>query len=117
MVPCCRWFSVIFWSGPDHAAPERGEGTGTLEVLLTAPLDEFFGRHEQVLGALAFTWCCWLAVGGSTWYILRVEAQVPFDYRPLLSFQGAAMICSGARSCSVGMFFSSLNRNQIVAPC
>lgn len=87
--------------------------TGTLEVLLTAPLGEFSVVMSKFLAALAFYLLLWVP-----WalylVILRVEGGKPFDYRPLLSFS-AAMICSGAAFLSIGMFFSSLNRNQIVA--
>src|SRR5262249_54769175 len=45
---------------------------------------------------------------------LRIEGGREFDYRPLLSFF-IAVACSGAGFLSMGLFFSSLTRNQIAA--
>jgi ABC-2 type transport system permease protein len=44
----------------------------------------------------------------------RLEAGKPFDYRPLLSFL-IVLAYSGAGFLSMGLFFSSLTRNQIIA--
>jgi len=43
---------------------------------------------------------------------LRIEGGQPFDYRPLLSFF-VALISTGAGFLGMGLFFSSLTRNQI----
>jgi hypothetical protein len=45
---------------------------------------------------------------------VRVEAGRPFEYRPLISFY-LALAASGAAFLSMGLFFSCLTRNQIVA--
>jgi hypothetical protein len=45
---------------------------------------------------------------------LRVGGGKDFDYRPLLSFV-AGLIVTGAGFVSMGVFFSSLTRNQIVS--
>jgi ABC-2 type transport system permease protein len=45
---------------------------------------------------------------------LRVQGGESFDYRPLISFF-IALLFSGAGFLSMGLFFSSLTRNQIVA--
>src|SRR5262249_24896319 len=42
------------------------------------------------------------------------EAGKPFDYRPLLSFY-LALLFTGAGFVSMGLFFSALTRNQIIA--
>jgi ABC-2 type transport system permease protein len=45
---------------------------------------------------------------------LRIFGQEPFDYRPLLSFL-VALASSGAGFLAMGVFFSSLTRNQIAS--
>src|SRR5262249_46271264 len=45
---------------------------------------------------------------------LWVEGGTPFEYRPLLSFF-VALGCSGAGFIAMGLFFSSLTRNQIAS--
>jgi ABC-type uncharacterized transport system permease subunit len=45
---------------------------------------------------------------------LRVEGGEPFEYRPLLSFYLMVLFTS-AGFVSMGLFFSSLTRNQIIA--
>jgi hypothetical protein len=45
---------------------------------------------------------------------LRVESGTEFDYRPLLSFYLCVLV-SGAAMIGMGLFFSSLSRNQIIA--
>ena len=45
---------------------------------------------------------------------LRVEGGQPFEYRPLLIFY-LMLAVSGANFLAMGLFFSSLTRNQIIA--
>jgi ABC-type transport system involved in multi-copper enzyme maturation permease subunit len=87
--------------------------TGTLEVLLTAPLDETSIVLSKFLGAWIFFMLLWIP-WGLFLVSLRVEGGQPFDYRPLLSFF-IGLAVSGAGFVSMGLFFSSLSRNQIVA--
>jgi ABC-type transport system involved in multi-copper enzyme maturation permease subunit len=87
--------------------------TGTLEVLLTAPLDEVSVVLSKFLAALVFFLLLWLPF----WLYLvglRVEAGKDFDYRPVLGFL-VVLACSGAGFLSMGLFFSSLTRHQIGA--
>ena len=44
---------------------------------------------------------------------LRVEAGKEFDYRPLISFYLALFFC-GSGFISMGLFFSSLTKSQII---
>jgi hypothetical protein len=55
-------------------------------------------------------WAVWLV------FLLdvRVEAGKAFEYRPLISFY-LALAASGASFLAMGLFFSALTRNQIVA--
>src|SRR5262249_31793391 len=45
---------------------------------------------------------------------LRLEVGQPFDFRPLVSF-GLALLASGASFIAMGVFFSSLTKNQIIS--
>jgi ABC-type transport system involved in multi-copper enzyme maturation permease subunit len=87
--------------------------TGTLEVMLTAPVDEVTVVLSKFLAALLFFLFLWVP-WGLFLLALRVEGGQPFDYRPLLSF-GVVLVCTGAAMLSIGMFFSSLTRSQIAA--
>jgi hypothetical protein len=86
--------------------------TGTLEVLLTAPVSETVVALSKFLACWVFFMICWLP---AALYLvaLRVSGG-PFDYRPLLSFY-LALGCCGAAFLAMGLFFSSVTRNQIVA--
>jgi hypothetical protein len=87
--------------------------TGTLEVLLTAPVSEAVVVLSKFLACWLFFMLCWVPAG--LFLIgLRVEGGQPFDYRPLLSFY-LAVGASGAAFIAIGMVFSALTRNQIVA--
>jgi ABC-type transport system involved in multi-copper enzyme maturation permease subunit len=87
--------------------------SGTLEVLLTAPLGETSIVLSKFLGALIFFLLMWIP-WGLFLIALRIEGGKAFDYRPLLSFS-VGLVCSGASFISMGLFFSSLTRNQIIA--
>jgi ABC-type transport system involved in multi-copper enzyme maturation permease subunit len=87
--------------------------TGTLEVLLTAPLDETYIVISKFLASLLFFVLIWVP-WGLLLIALRLEGDQPFDYRPLYSF-GICLAFSGVGFLSMGLFFSSITRNQIVA--
>jgi ABC-2 type transport system permease protein len=87
--------------------------SGTLEVLLTAPVNEAAVVLSKFLAALVFFMVVFLP-WGLLLVDLRVEGGEPFDYRPLISFF-IALLFSGAGFLSMGLFFSSLTRNQIGA--
>jgi ABC-2 type transport system permease protein len=87
--------------------------TGTYEVLMCAPVSETPVVVSKLLAALAFymlIWAVWLV------FLLdvRVEGGKPFDYRPLITFY-LVLAVNGAAFLSMGVFFSSLTRNQIVS--
>jgi ABC-2 type transport system permease protein len=87
--------------------------SGTLEVLLTAPVDESVVVLSKFLAALITYLVMWLPFG---LYLLAIPLAGgnPFDYRPLLSFL-FAMIASGGAFMSMGLFFSSLTKNQVAS--
>lgn len=87
--------------------------SGTLEMLLTAPVNEI----SVVLAKFLAVWIFWLV----TWlpYFLflvglRVVGGEEFDYRPLLAF-ALALAATGAGFLAMGIFFSSITRNQVIA--
>ncbi|CAN5560665.1 hypothetical protein BH11PLA2_BH11PLA2_04430 [soil metagenome] len=87
--------------------------SGTLEVLLTAPVSEV----SIVLSKFLAAWLLYILMflpAGLFLVALRVEGGVPFDYRPLLSFYVAAGL-NGIAFVAIGLVFSSLTHNQIVA--
>ncbi len=86
---------------------------GSLEVLLTSPVSEAPIVLSKFLATWLFFLLCWLPAGLFL-IALRMEAGTPFDYRPLLSFY-LALAVTGAAFVSLGLFFSSLSPNQIVA--
>jgi hypothetical protein len=87
--------------------------SGTLEVLLTAPVSEWQVVLSKFFAALRFFLLVWYP-WGLYLIALRVEGGEEFDYRPLLSF-GLALLITGAHFVAMGLFFSSVTRNQIAA--
>jgi ABC-2 type transport system permease protein len=86
--------------------------TGTLEVLLTSPVNEW----QIVMSKFIAAWLMYmLTFAPAMLYLvaLRLEAGA-FDYRPLLSYMVAIGVC-GSAFVGMGLFFSSLTANQIVA--
>jgi ABC-2 type transport system permease protein len=87
--------------------------SGTLEMLLSAPVNETSVVLAKFVAVLIF----WLV----TWapyflYLvaLRVVGGEEFDYRPLLSF-GLALLACGSGFMAMGLFCSALTKNQIIA--
>lgn len=87
--------------------------TGTLEVLLTAPLSE----SSLVLGKFFSAFCTYLVIW-LPWFAfllaLRAFGGTGFEFRPLLSFLPAMMV-TGMGFVAIGLFFSSVTSNQIIA--
>jgi ABC-type transport system involved in multi-copper enzyme maturation permease subunit len=87
--------------------------SGTLEVLLTAPVDEVTVVLSKFLAAFVMFMVVWVPYG---LYLLAIPlaGAAGFDYRPLLSFL-IGLSVTGAAFISMGLFFSSLTRNQIAS--
>jgi ABC-2 type transport system permease protein len=86
--------------------------TGTLETLLTSPVSDWQVVLSKFLAAWLFYQLVWVPIG---LYLLGLRAAGSvFDERPLLSYYVAHAAC-GAGFVAMGLFFSSLTRNQIVA--
>ncbi len=87
--------------------------TGTLEVMLTAPVGEWVVVLSKFFATWLFFMLCWLP-SALLLVALRMEGGSPFDYRPLLGFY-LALGATGVAFVAIGMFLSSLVRDQIVA--
>jgi ABC-2 type transport system permease protein len=87
--------------------------SGTLEVMLTAPVSEISLVLSKFLAASIF-----FALLSVPWGIfllsLRVGTGQPFDYLPLLSFM-VANLAIGAGLMAMGLFFSALTQHQLVS--
>jgi ABC-2 type transport system permease protein len=87
--------------------------SGTLEMLLTVPVNEITVTLSKFLAAWLFYLLTWapallFLVG------LRSMGGDEFDYRPLLSFM-FTVAATGAGFIAMGLFFSCITRNQIIA--
>jgi ABC-type transport system involved in multi-copper enzyme maturation permease subunit len=87
--------------------------TGTLEVLLTAPVKEWHVVLSKFIGAFLFYLLAWLP-WGLYLIALRAEGGREFDVRPLLTFF-IVLAVTGSGFLSMGVFFSSVTRNQVAA--
>jgi ABC-2 type transport system permease protein len=87
--------------------------TGTMEMTFTAPVGETVVVLSKFLAALILFLAVWVPWG---LYLvgLRVYGGTAFDYRPVVGFS-VALLFSGAAFVSMGLFFSSLTKNQLVA--
>jgi gliding motility-associated transport system permease protein len=85
--------------------------SGTIELLLTSPLTDFEIIFGKFLGALAL-WGAMLAVSIIHLAILFVYGNP--EWKPILTAY-VGLLLFGACFISVGLFISSLTKNQIVA--
>jgi hypothetical protein len=87
--------------------------TGTLEVLLTAPVEESTVVLSKFFAALVMFLTLWVPFGLFL-AAIPLAGGTPFDYYPLLCFF-LVLTISGAGLVSMGVFFSSLTRNQVAS--
>ncbi len=87
--------------------------SGTLEVLLTAPVDESSVVMSKFLAACIMYLVMWLPFGLFLIF-LRIAGGSDFDYRPLFSF-AVGLMATTAAFVSMGVFFSSLTRSQVAS--
>lgn len=87
--------------------------TGTLEVMMTTPIDETTVVLGKFLAALPTYLLVWVPFALFL-IALRVMVGKPFDYLPLLAF-AIGLIATSASQVSMGMFCSSLTRNPLVS--
>jgi ABC-2 type transport system permease protein len=86
--------------------------TGTIEVLLTTPTSEVEVVLSKFLAALTMFLIFWIPFG-LLLVGLRVIGGQEFEYRPLLAFS-IVLAVTGAHFVAMGLFFSSVTRNQII---
>jgi len=87
--------------------------SGTIELLLTAPVTEAQIVLSKFVACLGFYGILWLP---TVWFLLtlRWDLGVAFAWGPTAAvFLGIFTI--GAMFIAIGLFFSSLTRNQVVA--
>ncbi len=87
--------------------------SGSLEVLLTAPVNEWTVVAAKLGAATLFFLVAWTPFFLFT-ISLRVFGGTEFDFRPLLSFV-LSLAISGCALVAIGVFFSSLTANQLIA--
>jgi ABC-type transport system involved in multi-copper enzyme maturation permease subunit len=87
--------------------------TGTMEMLLTLPINETVVVLSKFAAAFIFFMVVWLP-----WALylvaLRAGGGQPFDYLPILAWY-IALAASGAGFVAMGVFCSSVTKNQIAA--
>ena len=87
--------------------------TGSLEMLMTAPVTEWSIVLSKFFATFLFSMLAWLpfflfAIS------FRIFGNAEYDYRPVLSFFLAVFVTQ-AGFVSIGLFVSSLTSNQIVS--
>ncbi|MEI6771034.1 MAG: ABC transporter permease [Planctomycetota bacterium] len=87
--------------------------SGTIEVLLTAPVDEYTIVLSKFFAGFVMYLVVW-APFGLYLLALPLSGAPAFDYRPLISFF-VGLCVTGAAFISMGLFFSSLSKNQIIS--
>jgi ABC-2 type transport system permease protein len=89
--------------------------SGTIELLLTSPLTDFQIVIGKFLGAMAL-YCAMLAITLFHFGVLFYYGHPGPEWKPIVtSYLG--LILFGGCFLSVGLFVSSLSKNQIVAAC
>ncbi|HXT19258.1 MAG TPA: ABC transporter permease subunit [Thermoanaerobaculia bacterium] len=85
--------------------------SGTLEMLLTAPITEGQVVIGKYLGAFLFYVFLWLP---TLLYVALLAKELPLDWGPIgASYLGTLGI--GAMFLAIGLFTSAVTRNQVVA--
>ena len=106
------WFSVLILAPAlTMRTFSEEKRTGSIELLLTAPVSDAQVVLSKFLGA----WCAYSMLWFSTAvYFLVLRRYTPFDWGPVLSgYFGTGLL--GAALIAVGVFASSLTRNQVIA--
>jgi hypothetical protein len=87
--------------------------TGTLEMMLTAPVNETPIVLSKFAAAWVFYMIAWVPWGLFLVALWALGGQ-PFDYYPVIAWY-IVLGVTGAGFLSMGVFFSSLTKNQITA--
>lgn len=114
--------SIFFWIATLIVVPvitmrlfAEEKRMGTIESLMTAPVSDVSVVLAKYAGALSFFVALWLPTIAYVFILRRFSSETtPIDYGPILGgYAGAFLV--GAFYLSVGLFASSMTRNQIVA--
>jgi ABC-2 type transport system permease protein len=113
-------YNLWFWLGMLFVIPvitmrllAEEKRSGTMEVLMTAPVTEIQVVLAKFLAALLFYS---LVVSPTTLFLLVLHDAGKFDFEMLpIAATYIGTFTVGAMFLSVGVFFSSLTRNQIIA--
>lgn len=88
--------------------------SGTIETLLTAPITDTSVVLAKYAGALTFYVVMWLPTAAYAYVLRAFDPMSTVDLGPMVGgYLGAFLV--GAFYISIGLFASSLTRNQIVA--
>lgn len=120
-VTMARYFfggTFFFWLSMLLLAPlltmrsfSEEKRTGSIELLLTAPVTDAEVVGSKFLGAWLSYLMCW---AGTLALFLLLRLHTAFDWAPvLLGYLGTALL--GAVLLAVGLFASSVTRNQVIA--
>src|SRR5262245_310176 len=113
-------FNLWFWISSLFIAPiltmrllSEEKRSGTIEVLMTAPVTETEVVLSKYFAAVLVYALLWVPSIVYLW-VLKRYAKAEFDMLPVLGIY-IGVLTVGAMFVSIGLFFSSLTRNQIVA--
>jgi ABC-2 type transport system permease protein len=113
-------YNLWFWLGMLFVIPvitmrllAEEKRSGTIEVLMTAPVTELQVVMAKFVASLLF-YCLVIVPSALFLVVLREAGNFEFELLPVVGvYLGTLTV--GAMFLSVGLFFSSLTRNQIVA--
>lgn len=114
--------SLFFWIGMMVMAPvitmrlfAEEKRSGTFETLMTAPVTDVQVVMAKYAGALTFFGLMWMPTGFYVYVLARFQpAAAPVDMGALLNtFFG--ILLTGSFYLSVGLFASSMTKNQVVS--
>lgn len=88
--------------------------SGTIESLLTAPVSELQIVVGKYMAAMCFFVALWLPTGVYVLLVWQLQGDPPLDWGPVASgYLGTLSV--GAASLALGLFCSTVTRNQLVA--
>ncbi len=106
------WFSILVMAPLlTMRTFSEEKRTGSIEILLSAPVTEWQVVLSKFLGAWLSYCTFWLATGI---YFLVLRRYTPIDWAPVLTGYGCTALL-GAVFIAFGVWASSLTRNQIIA--
>lgn len=85
--------------------------SGTIEVLMTAPITDVDLVLSKFLGAMAFYVILWLP---TLLYLVMLRRYSEVDYGPIAAGYLGTMLLGGM-FIAIGLLFSSMTKNQIIA--